>query len=109
MSSTVQTSDDTLITRGMTLDLKGINRQLTEHFRDYSIVLGRIMGNDLFGNTQVLQIQDSNGISIGYDKGTIKVKNSIDKLRYIIDHRNQVADIIGVPSSEIYKNRRQYG
>ena len=109
MSSIEETSEDTLITRGMQLDLKDINSQLTEQFKEYSISLGRIMGNDLFGNTQVMQIQDGSGVSIGYDKGTIKVKNSIDKLKYIIEHRGQIADIIGVPSSEIYRNRRQYG
>lgn len=51
MSSIEETSEDTLITRGMQLDLKDINSQLTEQFKEYSISLGRIMGNDLFGNT----------------------------------------------------------
>lgn len=109
MSSTLQISDDTLINRGMQLDLRDINLKLTNLFKEYSLSLGQIMGDDLFGSTQVMQIQNGDGVSIGYNKGSIKVKNSIDKLKYIIDHRNLVADIIGAPASEIYRNRRHYG
>lgn len=106
MASTTQTSSESLINRGMTLNLRSINLELTQYFQRYSIALNKIMGGELFGRTQTRQIKDVNGIPVEYGKGRIVFKNSIDKLKYLLSHRDQVAEAIGVTSSEIYSNRR---
>ena len=90
----------------MTLNLRSINLELTQYFQRYSIALNKIMGGELFGRTQTRQIKDVNGIPVEYGKGRIVFKNSIDKLKYLLSHRDQVAEAIGVTSSEIYSNRR---
>lgn len=106
MASTSQTSGESLINRGLTLNLRSINLELTEYFQRYSIALNKIMGGELFGKTQTRQIQDRNGIPVEYAKGRIVFKNSIDKLKYLLNHRDLVQDAIGVDSEEIYSNRR---
>lgn len=104
-----QSGEDSLGNRRIRLDIRDINFNLTSLFKEYQISLNRIMGDELFGKSQVRQIQDANGVMIKYGKGTIKVKNSIDRMKFLLSHREQVSEAIGVSSSELYKNRRQYG
>jgi hypothetical protein len=37
------------------------------------------------------------------------VKNGIDQLMFLLNHRSEVADMIGVSSSDIWNKRRNYG
>ena len=104
-----QSGEDSLGNRRIRLDIRDINFNLTSLFKDYQISLNRIMGDELFGKSQVRQIQYANGVMVKYGKGTIKVKNSIDRMKFLLSHREQVSEAIGVSSSELYKNRRQYG
>jgi len=104
-----QSGEDSLGNRRIRLDIRDINFNLTSLFKDYQVSLNRIMGDELFGKSQVRQIQDANGVMVKYGKGTIKVKNSIDRMKFLLSHREQVSEAIGVSSSELYKNRRQYG
>ena len=41
-----------------------------------------------------------------YPKGSIAFKNGIDKLEYLLSHREQVAKAIGVSADDIFRNRR---
>lgn len=41
-----------------------------------------------------------------YDEGKVLFKNSIDKFKYLLKHRNEVAQQIGMSSETIYQNRR---
>ena len=102
-------SVESLINRGLSLNIRSINSRLTKLFQRYSIALNKINGGELFGRIQTRQIQDIDGISIEYDKGKIVFKNDIDKLRYLIDHRQYVSEAIGVPSTKIVKHRRDAG
>ena len=42
-----------------------------------------------------------------YSKGQIVFKNGIDHLQYILSHKDMVANLIGVESDDIRKNRRK--
>lgn len=98
---------ESLINRGLSMDIRSINNELSHLFQRYSIAYNKLNGNSLFGKTQAHQFQDANGMSIKYDKGSISFKNSIDKVQYLLDNRNTLNELIGVSdSSTIYDNRR---
>ena len=98
---------ETLINRGLSLNIRSINTFLTQLFQKYSIILNKIVGDELIGNSQIRQIYSGqDGVFKEYSKGQIVFKNGIDKLKYILDHRDRVEKLIGVASGEIYDNRR---
>lgn len=69
--------------------------------------MNNIVGYELIGNTQIREIYtDYNGVFKEYSKGRIFVKNGIDELGYLLDHRNEVSKLIGVDSEEIWSNKR---
>ena len=49
------------------------------------------------------------GLPYEFDKGRIVVKNGVDRLNYLIEHKEAVAEAIGVDSSYIQTNRRDLG
>ena len=89
--------------------MRSINLILSELFQRYSIALSKITGGELIGRTQVKQVQDIEGVSIPYDKGRIAIRNNIDKLNFLLDHKKEVAEAIGTTSKDIYSNRRNIG
>ena len=102
---------ETLINRGLNLDMRSINSLLTQLFLQYRITLNKIKGGELlgFGDDQVRQIQDVNGIPKEYSKGQIVFKNRIDKLKFLLEHRNIVAKAIGVSSWDIWDSKKNLG
>ena len=102
-------SVETLINRGLSLNLRSINSDITKLFQRYSVALNSINGSELFGNMQTRQLQDNNGVSTEYAKGRIVFKNAIDKLQFLIDNRNKIASSLGITADEIYRNRRNLG
>ena len=100
---------ETLINRGLSLNLKSINSLIQDLFKRYSNAVNIISGGNLIGFTQTRQIQDQFGISIEYGRGKIVFKNGIDKTEYLIKNRNHVAEKIGIDANELYKNRRDFG
>ena len=96
---------ETLINR---LDMRSINNELTKLFQTYSMVLNKILGDELIGNSQIREIYtEQSGVFKEYSKGQIAFKNGIDKLRYLLDHRARVSKLIGVSSYDIYNNKRE--
>ena len=107
ISSQLSEEEESLISRLMSLDMKSINYQITQLFQSYSTILNNIAGDELIGNTQIREIYtDYNGVFKEYSKGRIFVKNGIDELGYLLDHRNEVSKLIGVDSEEIWSNKR---
>lgn len=51
-------------------------------------------------------MENDDGSLVQYNKGRMLFKNDIDKFKYLLKHRNEVAQEIGVTSQELYKNRR---
>lgn len=100
---------ETLINRGLSLNLKSINSLIQDLFKRYSNAVNIISGGNLIGFTQTMQIQDQFGISKEYGRGKIVFKNGIDKIEYLIKNRNHVAGKIGIDANELYKNRRDFG
>lgn len=89
------------------LDMRSINNELTYLFQKYSMVLNKIVGDELIGNSQIREIYaEDNGVYKEYSKGQIRFKNGIDTLRYLLDHRASVAKLIGVSAEEINENKR---
>ena len=96
---------DTLINRG--LSMRTINNELTKMFQRYSMTLNKIMGNKLIGNSQTREIfSEQNGVFKEYPKGQIEFKNGIDKLRYLLEHKKKIAELIGVEVGVINDNKR---
>ena len=96
---------NTLINRG--LSMRTINNELTKLFQRYSMTLNKIMGNELIGNSQIKEIYtDQNEVFKEYPKGQIEFKNGIDKLRYLLDHKARIAELIGIDSKTINDNKR---
>ena len=94
--------------RGLSLNIRSINSRLSKLFQRYSIALNKISGNELFGKTQTKQIQDANGVATEYSKGRIVFRNGIDKLKFLLDNKEVVAEEIGVSSDTIFSERRNY-
>lgn len=102
-----ESDEETLINRGLSLNMRSINNELTALFQRYSMVLNKVTGNELIGNSQIREIfTNQDGIYKEYAKGQIKFKHGIDKLRYLLDHRTSVSKIIGVSSKDINDNKR---
>ena len=90
------------------LDMRSINNELTYLFQKYSMVLNKIVGDELIGNSQIREIYaEDNGVFKEYSKGQIRFKNGIDTLRYLLDHRASVAKLIGVSAEDIKDNKRE--
>ena len=88
--------------------MRSINNELTKLFQTYSMVLNKILGDELIGNSQIREIYtEQSGVFKEYSKGQIAFKNGIDKLRYLLDHRARVSKLIGVSSYDIYNNKRE--
>ena len=52
--------------------MRTINNELTALFQKYSILLNRIMGDELIGNSQIRQVYtDGNEVLKEYSKGQI--------------------------------------
>lgn len=94
--------------RGLSLNIRSINSRLSKLFQRYSIALNKISGSELFGKTQTKQIQDANGVATEYSKGRIVFRNGIDKLKFLLDNKEVVAEEIGVSSDAIFSERRNY-
>lgn len=87
--------------------MRTINNELTDLFQRYSMLLNRILGDELMGNSQVRQIHsDQNGVFKEYSKGQIKIKNGIDNLSYLLEHRQTISSLIGIGLDDINKNKR---
>lgn len=100
-------NEETLINRGLSLNMRSINYELTALFQRYSMILNKVTGNELIGKSQVREIfTNQDGIYKEYSKGQIKFKNGIDPLRYLLEHRTSVAKLIGVSSQDINDNKR---
>lgn len=100
-------NEETLINRGLSLNMRSINYELTTLFQRYSMILNKVTGNELIGKSQVREIfTNQDGIYKEYSKGQIKFKNGIDPLRYLLEHRTSVAKLIGVSSQDINDNKR---
>ena len=41
-----------------------------------------------------------------YPKGQIEFKNGIDKLRYLLEHKTRIAQLIGIDANAISDNKR---
>lgn len=68
--TTTYENRETLINRG--LSMRTINNDLTALFQKYSILLNRIMGDELIGNSQIRQVYtDGNEVLKEYSKGQI--------------------------------------
>lgn len=88
--------------------MRFINNELTKLFKEYSMVLNKILGDELIGNSHIRQIySDQDGVFKEYSKGQIAFKNGIDQLRYLLDHRASVSKLIGVSSGDINQNKRE--
>lgn len=87
--------------------MRTINNELTKLFQEYSIILNKIMGVDLIGNSQIKEIYtEQDGAFKEYSKGQIEFKNGIDKLRYLLDHKTRIAKLIGIDPKTISDNKR---
>ena len=87
--------------------MRSINNELTYLFKDYSMILNKILGDELIGNSQIRQVySDSDGVFKTYAKGQIAFKNGIDQLKYLLDHRSSVSKLIGVSSQKIDEDKR---
>ena len=87
--------------------MRSINNELTYLFQTYSMVLNKILGDELIGSSQIREIYaEQSGVFKEYSKGQIAFKNGIDKLRYLLDHRASVSKLIGVSAQDINKNKR---
>jgi hypothetical protein len=65
------------------------------------------MGDELIGNSQIRQFySDPNGVFKEYSKGQIAFKNNIDNLRYLLEHKVSIAELIGVNVQTINANKR---
>lgn len=64
LSSQTTSATESLIARGLSINMRSINLVLSELFQRYSIALSKITGGELVGRTQVKQVQDINGVSI---------------------------------------------
>lgn len=65
------------------------------------------MGDELIGNSQIKEIYtEQNGVAGEYFKGQIQFKNGIDKLKYLLDHRTRIAQLIGIDVNTIIDNKR---
>lgn len=51
-------------------------------------------------------LQNLNGVPVEYDRGRIVFKNSIDRLKFLLNHKDKVAEIIGTTPGKIFSNRR---
>lgn len=62
--------NETLINRGLSLNMRSINYFITELFQKYSMILNKIMGNELIGNSQTRLIYtEQSDIFKEYSKG----------------------------------------
>ena len=85
------------------LDLKSMNYILTRLWQRVAMVYDKVNGSEILGNSLVKMVQDlSTSQKIEYPKGRIVVKNGIDKVQYLIDHRAELAKTLQVQASEIY-------
>lgn len=111
MGSTITYENgQSLINRGLdSINIRSVNYRLAQLFQRYSIALNEITGGNLMQKTQVRQIQDNAGVPYVFDRGRIVVRNGIDRLNYLIEHKEAVAKAIGVSASNIQRNRRDLG
>ena len=110
MSNQLTTTTETLINRGLSINTRSINLVLSQLFQRYQTALGKIAGDGLVGSCQVKRILNAEGVAVPYAKGGIAVRNGIDKLTFLLDHKKEVAEAIGLPSSsEIQDNARDLG
>ena len=109
LSNQLTSTTESLLNRGLSINIHSINNKLSQLFQRYSSTIGKIDGTELIGYAQVKQVQDLEGISIHYGKGKIVARNGMDRLDFLLDHRAEVANAIGVSSSEIFTNRRDLG
>lgn len=94
---------------GLSMNMRSINYVLSRLFQRYSTALNKITGGEILGNEQIRQIQYRGGLYREYDKGQVMFKNNIDKLQFLLDNRNRVADALGVTADEIWEGRRDFG
>lgn len=88
--------------------MRSINNELTYLFQKYSMVLNKIVGDELIGNSQIREIYaEDNGVFKEYSKGQIAFKNGIDKLRYLLDHKVRVSSLIGIDADKIDNDKRE--
>lgn len=68
MASTETTSSSA--SDGLSLNMRSINNYLSKMFREYQMILGRILGGGLVGRSQVkYTYDDTTGSYKEYDKG----------------------------------------
>ena len=106
-------SSDNLISRmsATTLDIRGINYQLTRRYQRLAMAYDRIYGGDTIESNKVIR-QSKNiktGEKIEYPQGRILFKNGIDKIQFLLDHRSELAETLGFDTKEIYDRRRDIG
>lgn len=95
-----------------TLSMRSINNRITDQFRDYCKLLGDVVGSGgLIEPSQIHQVYDQNTDGKkAYAKGKIVFRNGMDRLEYLLDHRNQVASVVGVSDADdIFRDRRDLG
>lgn len=51
MATAIKNRNDTLINRGLSINMRSINSRLTNLFQRYSIAINKINGGELFGRT----------------------------------------------------------
>lgn len=74
------------------------------------MTLNKVNGaGGLFGDSQMREVQTGDGISKVYSKGSIVVKDGVEELKFLVDHKENLADFIGVSQVEIGKNIRNLG
>ena len=91
------------------MNIRSINLELTKYFQRYTTAMNKLTGGGLVGFDQIRQIQDIEGVPVQYDQGRIVFKNGVDNLKYLLEHRDTVSEVIGVDSQDIYDNRRDLG
>ena len=100
----------TLLNRGLNVNIRDINNRITELYQRYSMTLNKVNGaGGLFGDSQMREVQTGDGISKVYSKGSIVVKDGVEELKFLVDHKENLADFIGVSQVEIGKNIRNLG
>jgi hypothetical protein len=93
-----------------TFSMRDINNLLTNQFQEYTSLLNGVVGGGMVGDSQIRQIYKYNSDAYKeYDKGQIALMNGLDALRYMLDHREEVAKMIGLKDgSEIFEARRDF-
>ena len=95
-----------MLNKGLSINIRSINLILSKLFQKYATTLNKIERGGLTGFSQTRRLQDKYNIPVQYQKGEIVVRNNIDSLTFLLSHREEVANSIGVGASEIFDNRR---